>query len=217
MPLSLSWMVVVSVSMRYARVTVKLPQHASGGMRTQAGQAFELRPCGCRAGAAIAVRPEQRGRKRRWWGPVFLVTGNMCCGITGVALMVRVGAESREQALCEPHLRPVLFGDRALSGFICIEPEGYAADDALASWVERGLSSFPGSRRSPSAQAGDPSGPPCRHDNLGPSSRGKNCAVGHCTRSGMTGSLEKRRIRRPGGAFRRDTAGRLRVPAARRR
>ena len=27
----------------------------------------------------------------------------------------------------------------ALSGFICIEPEGYAADDALASWVQRGL------------------------------------------------------------------------------
>ena len=139
MPLSLSWMVVVSVSMRYARVTVKLPQHASGGMRTQAGQAFELRPCGCRAGAAIAVRPERRGRKEDGGGLSFLVTGNMCCGITDVALMVRVGAESREQALCEPHLRPVLFGDRALSGFICIEPEGYAADDALASWVERGL------------------------------------------------------------------------------
>ena len=36
-------------------------------------------------------------------------------------------------------MRPVLFAGRALSGFICIEPEGYAADYALASWVERGL------------------------------------------------------------------------------
>jgi hypothetical protein len=36
-------------------------------------------------------------------------------------------------------VRPVLFGGRALSGFICIEPEGYAADDALAGWVQRGL------------------------------------------------------------------------------
>jgi hypothetical protein len=26
-----------------------------------------------------------------------------------------------------------------VSGFICIEPAGYAADDALASWVQRGL------------------------------------------------------------------------------
>lgn len=53
--------------------------------------------------------------------------------------MVRVGAESREQALRERYVRPMLFAGRALSGFICIEPEGYAADDALASWVQGGL------------------------------------------------------------------------------
>jgi hypothetical protein len=28
---------------------------------------------------------------------------------------------------------------RALSGFICVEPAGFATDDALASWVQRGL------------------------------------------------------------------------------
>ena len=72
-------------------------------------------------------------------GLSFLVNGNMCCGITGTALMVRVGAEGRERALREPHVRPMLFAGRALSGFICIEPEGYAADDALASWMRRGL------------------------------------------------------------------------------
>jgi TfoX/Sxy family transcriptional regulator of competence genes len=69
----------------------------------------------------------------------FLVNGNVCCGITGMALMVRVGAESREHAQREPHVRPVLFADRALSGFICIDPEGCVADDALTSWVQRGL------------------------------------------------------------------------------
>jgi len=32
-------------------------------------------------------------------------------------------------------------GSRVTSptGLICIEPEGYATDDALASWVQRGL------------------------------------------------------------------------------
>lgn len=53
--------------------------------------------------------------------------------------MVRVGPDSREQALREPQVRPMLFADRALSGFICIEPEGYAADEAFTSWVQRGL------------------------------------------------------------------------------
>jgi len=33
----------------------------------------------------------------------------------------------------------MLLGGRILSGFVCIEPAGYAADDALARWVGRGL------------------------------------------------------------------------------
>jgi TfoX/Sxy family transcriptional regulator of competence genes len=77
--------------------------------------------------------------KRMVGGLSFLVNGNMCCGITGTALMVRVGAEGREQALRQPHVRPMQFGGRALSGFICVELEGFAADDALARWVRRGL------------------------------------------------------------------------------
>ena len=72
-------------------------------------------------------------------GLSFLVNGNMCCGITDRALMVRVGAKGREQALREPHVRPMQLGGRILSGFICVEPAGFAADDALATWVQRGL------------------------------------------------------------------------------
>lgn len=30
-------------------------------------------------------------------GLSFLVNGNMCCGVTGTALMIRVGADGREQ------------------------------------------------------------------------------------------------------------------------
>lgn len=77
--------------------------------------------------------------KKMVGGVSFLVNGNMCCGVTGAALMVRVGAEGRDQALREPHVRPMVFAGRSLSGFVCIDPAGYAADDALASWVQRGL------------------------------------------------------------------------------
>jgi TfoX/Sxy family transcriptional regulator of competence genes len=94
--------------------------------------------------AAERVRRLLSGRddvveKRMVGGLSFSVNGNMCCGITGTALMVRVGAEGREQALREPHVRPMQFAGRALSGFICVEPAGFAADDALARWVQRGL------------------------------------------------------------------------------
>jgi TfoX/Sxy family transcriptional regulator of competence genes len=94
--------------------------------------------------AAERVRQLLSGRddvveKRMVGGLSFLVNGNMCCGITGTALMVRVGAEGRERALRQPHVRPMRLGGRALSGFICVDPEGFAADDALAQWVQRGL------------------------------------------------------------------------------
>jgi len=94
--------------------------------------------------AAERVRQLLSGRdgvveKKMVGGLSFLVNGNMCCGITGTALMVRVGADGRELALREPHVRPMRFAGRALSGFICVEPEGFAADDALARWVQRGL------------------------------------------------------------------------------
>ena len=94
--------------------------------------------------AAERVRQLLSGRsdvveKKMVGGLSFLVNGNMCCGVTGTALMIRVGADGREQALREPQVRPMLLGGRVLSGFICIEPAGYAADDALASWVRRGL------------------------------------------------------------------------------
>jgi TfoX/Sxy family transcriptional regulator of competence genes len=95
--------------------------------------------------AAARVRRFLSGRgdvaeRKMVGGLSFLVNGHMCCGITGRELMVRVGADRREQALSEPHVHQIHFGDRILSGFICVEPAGYASDDALASWVERGLS-----------------------------------------------------------------------------
>jgi hypothetical protein len=72
-------------------------------------------------------------------GLSFLVNGNMCCGVRGQALMVRVGRDGRQQALAEPHVQPMLLAGRPLSGFISVEPAGFAADDALAGWVRRGL------------------------------------------------------------------------------
>jgi hypothetical protein len=33
----------------------------------------------------------------------------------------------------------MLLGGRTLSGLITVEPAGFAADDALAGWVRRGL------------------------------------------------------------------------------
>jgi TfoX/Sxy family transcriptional regulator of competence genes len=77
--------------------------------------------------------------KRMVGGLSFMVNGIMCCGVTGTALMVRVGPQARERALARPHVRPMIFAGRQLAGFVCVDPEGYRTDAALAAWVHRGI------------------------------------------------------------------------------
>lgn len=72
-------------------------------------------------------------------GLSFMVNGTMCCGITRNVLMVRVGAEARDWALAQPHVRPMEFAGRSLSGFVCVEPAGYLSDESLVAWVQRGI------------------------------------------------------------------------------
>jgi TfoX/Sxy family transcriptional regulator of competence genes len=69
----------------------------------------------------------------------FMTNGTMCCGVTGAALMVRVGAEGFARARAKPHVRPLKIGRRAARGFVLIDPRGYRTAAALATWIAQGL------------------------------------------------------------------------------
>ena len=76
--------------------------------------------------------------RRMFGGLAFLLQGNMCCGVVGGELMVRVGRESYAAALGEPHVREMDFTGRPLQGFIYVAAEGLTSDGDLRAWVERG-------------------------------------------------------------------------------
>ena len=76
--------------------------------------------------------------RRMFGGLAFLLQGNMCCGVVGEKLMVRVGRESYEAALREPHAREMDFTGRPLRGFIYVAEEGVVSQGDLRAWVERG-------------------------------------------------------------------------------
>ncbi len=78
--------------------------------------------------------------KKMFGGLCFMVNGAMCCGLTSAALMVRVGPDQHEEALAQPHSRPMDFTGRPLAGMVYVDPGGYKTDAALARWVERGVS-----------------------------------------------------------------------------
>lgn len=77
--------------------------------------------------------------KKMFGGLCFMVNDQMCCGLTSDAFMVRVGPERFEEALAEPHARPMDFTGRPMKGFVFVDPEGYKSSAALAKWVQRGI------------------------------------------------------------------------------
>lgn len=78
-------------------------------------------------------------REQRMMGALcFMVGGHMCCGVTGDALMVRVGRDAYAATLGEDHVRPMEMSGGAPRGFVLVDPAGVASNPALARWVARG-------------------------------------------------------------------------------
>ena len=65
-----------------------------------------------------------------------MVRGHMCCGVLKDNLVVRVGSERYDDALSQPHTRPMDFTGRVLRGFIYVNPEGYRRTHDLERWLK---------------------------------------------------------------------------------
>ena len=94
-------------------------------------------------GVAQRVREalaEQAGvaEKKMFGGIAFLLRGNMCCGVVGGDLMVRVGPDAYADALAEPHAREMDFTGRPMRGIVYVSPTGFESDQRLARWLARG-------------------------------------------------------------------------------
>ena len=91
-----------------------------------------------RVRAILAERDDVTERKM-FGGIAFMVGGNMCCGVRGADLMVRLGADGADAALDEPGARPMDFTGRPMKGYAFVGPSGTATDAALRDWVQRTL------------------------------------------------------------------------------
>lgn len=86
---------------------------------------------------AILDGPAVEERKM-FGGLAFLVGGRMCCGVQDADLMVRVPKEQHAQLLTEPHVRPMDFTGRSLTGFIYVRAAGTSSTPDLRRWVQLG-------------------------------------------------------------------------------
>lgn len=77
--------------------------------------------------------------KKMFGGVTFTVNGNMACGVTGEALVVRVGPRAYHSALTQPHCRECDFTGRPLKGMVMLDRPGVESAGDLRAWVERGF------------------------------------------------------------------------------
>jgi TfoX/Sxy family transcriptional regulator of competence genes len=87
---------------------------------------------------ALLGRSDVEERKM-FGGIAFMVAGRMACGVIHEDLMVKVGADGHDDALAEPHTRPMDFTGRPMRGMVYVDPVGTANDTDLGRWVERAV------------------------------------------------------------------------------
>ena len=75
--------------------------------------------------------------KKMFGGVGFLLRGNICVGVWKTSLIARVGPDSYDQALAQPHAREFDITGRPMVGWVLIDPEGIDDDAALRAWIER--------------------------------------------------------------------------------
>ena len=77
--------------------------------------------------------------RKMFGGLCFLVGGNMCAGVVGDELMLRVGPEAYAECLALEHAREMDFTGRPMRGMLYVGVEGIEDDADLAAWVGRGV------------------------------------------------------------------------------
>lgn len=76
--------------------------------------------------------------RKMFGGLAFMVRGHMACGILAEELMLRLGAEAADDALDRPHVRPMDFTGRPMTGMVFVGADGLRGR-ALRQWVDRAV------------------------------------------------------------------------------
>jgi TfoX/Sxy family transcriptional regulator of competence genes len=83
------------------------------------------------------LRRNARVAERKMFGGIiFLVQGNMCCGVHRDALIVRVGPEEARRALAEPNTRVFDLTGRPMKAWVLVDPKGLTTAAQLGKWVD---------------------------------------------------------------------------------
>ncbi|MFN8546627.1 MAG: TfoX/Sxy family protein [Candidatus Eisenbacteria bacterium] len=85
------------------------------------------------------LRSKGISEKKMFGGICFLRHGHMFAGVTGSALMARVGKPLYEDSLAREHVRVMDFTGKPMAGYVFVDEPGVATEDELRFWLTRCL------------------------------------------------------------------------------
>lgn len=90
------------------------------------------------------IQAQLRGRgelteERVLDGDGYFLDGRLVVAVMGDDLCVNVGKEEWQETLAGDGVRPLLFADQPVPGWVMVEGEAVAGDESLAGWIEGAL------------------------------------------------------------------------------
>jgi TfoX/Sxy family transcriptional regulator of competence genes len=85
--------------------------------------------------------------KKMFGGIAFLLNGNMCCGVHGDEVILRVDPEKYEMLLSRPNVREFDMTGRPIKGWLMLERAGWSKSKALGFWIEEAVGYAAGLKR----------------------------------------------------------------------
>jgi TfoX-like protein len=77
--------------------------------------------------------------RKMFGGIIFMLQGNMCCGVHRRALIARLGPEEASGALTEPYTRVFDLTGRPMKAWVLVEAKGLVEDAQVGKWVDRAV------------------------------------------------------------------------------
>ena len=87
----------------------------------------------------LAIEPDIAEQKM-FGGLAFLIGGHMAVGISGGGgLLMRCEADETDALVAQPHVEEFVMRGKAMNGWVRVDADGVADEDALKRWVEHGV------------------------------------------------------------------------------
>lgn len=74
--------------------------------------------------------------KNMFGGVAYMLDGNMCCGVLGEELILRLEVERAESALQEPGVEPFNPAGRPMRGWVTVNIDSLGSEATLQGWVK---------------------------------------------------------------------------------